>query len=258
MSDTSQGPGWWQASDGKWYPPEQAPGYQAPMGAPGGAPQGMAPAAAGSSFDVAAALTWAWTKFQANLQPLLILGAIVGGIPLLMSIVAGIVGGFIGTGFWFLSIVVGLVLTMLTVQAGWEIATTGQLNQAELYKLKGNPGGYAFAAILFGILEGLGICPGLCIGFVFVWLIFGFWQFAAVGEGQGGLNALTRSKDILMGIGLGNIFVPMLVFMVVGGGAGVAGFRGGYGSILGIFFLPFSGLYGSYVYKTFTGQPIAA
>ena len=30
MSDTSQGPGWWQASDGKWYPPEQAPGYQAP------------------------------------------------------------------------------------------------------------------------------------------------------------------------------------------------------------------------------------
>lgn len=24
MSDTSQGPGWWQASDGKWYPPAQA------------------------------------------------------------------------------------------------------------------------------------------------------------------------------------------------------------------------------------------
>ncbi len=26
MSDVSQGPGWWLASDGKWYPPEQAPG----------------------------------------------------------------------------------------------------------------------------------------------------------------------------------------------------------------------------------------
>ena len=25
MSDSSQGPGWWQASDGKWYPPEQHP-----------------------------------------------------------------------------------------------------------------------------------------------------------------------------------------------------------------------------------------
>src|SRR3954471_18323265 len=26
MSEASQGPGWWVASDGKWYPPEQAPG----------------------------------------------------------------------------------------------------------------------------------------------------------------------------------------------------------------------------------------
>ena len=24
MSDQSQGPGWWQANDGKWYPPESA------------------------------------------------------------------------------------------------------------------------------------------------------------------------------------------------------------------------------------------
>lgn len=30
MSDVSQGPGWWQASDGKWYPPHQQPGYQPP------------------------------------------------------------------------------------------------------------------------------------------------------------------------------------------------------------------------------------
>jgi hypothetical protein len=26
VSDVSQGPGWWQASDGKWYSPEQVPG----------------------------------------------------------------------------------------------------------------------------------------------------------------------------------------------------------------------------------------
>ena len=25
MSDTSQGEGWWQASDGKWYPPQRSP-----------------------------------------------------------------------------------------------------------------------------------------------------------------------------------------------------------------------------------------
>ena len=28
MSDTSQGQGWWQASDRKWYPPESHPNYQ--------------------------------------------------------------------------------------------------------------------------------------------------------------------------------------------------------------------------------------
>ena len=27
MSEVSPGPGWWLASDGKWYPPDQAPGF---------------------------------------------------------------------------------------------------------------------------------------------------------------------------------------------------------------------------------------
>jgi TM2 domain-containing membrane protein YozV len=29
MSDVSQGPGWWQASDGKWYAPDLHPDFQA-------------------------------------------------------------------------------------------------------------------------------------------------------------------------------------------------------------------------------------
>ena len=36
-ADSSQGPGWWQASDGKWYPPEQKPGT-APTTPPSAAP----------------------------------------------------------------------------------------------------------------------------------------------------------------------------------------------------------------------------
>ena len=38
MSDVSQGPGWWLASDGKWYPPEQQPAT-APPAAPTPAPE---------------------------------------------------------------------------------------------------------------------------------------------------------------------------------------------------------------------------
>ena len=48
MSDVPQGPGWWQASDQKWYPPEAQPGHgpaqptygQPTYGTPGYAPPG--------------------------------------------------------------------------------------------------------------------------------------------------------------------------------------------------------------------------
>ena len=45
MSDVSQGPGWWIASDGKWYSPEQAPGYvpEAPASGPPVASGGFIP-----------------------------------------------------------------------------------------------------------------------------------------------------------------------------------------------------------------------
>jgi len=53
MSDTSQGPGWWLASDGKWYPPElwtgppaiqgQAPAYGTARTMPPGQPGGSGP-----------------------------------------------------------------------------------------------------------------------------------------------------------------------------------------------------------------------
>ncbi|MGI8663953.1 MAG: hypothetical protein ACR2LQ_12210 [Acidimicrobiales bacterium] len=44
MSDTSQGSGWWQASDGKWYAPELHPDYEAPPD-PGGSPPAGGPPA---------------------------------------------------------------------------------------------------------------------------------------------------------------------------------------------------------------------
>ena len=36
MSDVSQGPGWWLASDGKWYSPQQSPGVVDPVPPPAG------------------------------------------------------------------------------------------------------------------------------------------------------------------------------------------------------------------------------
>ena len=49
MSDVSQGPGWWLASDGKWYSPEQTPGYAAPVG-PAAPPYSPADPMTGPSY----------------------------------------------------------------------------------------------------------------------------------------------------------------------------------------------------------------
>jgi hypothetical protein len=43
MSDTSQGEGWWQASDGKWYPPESSPATDATAAAGADAPTEAVP-----------------------------------------------------------------------------------------------------------------------------------------------------------------------------------------------------------------------
>lgn len=36
MSDTAQGLGWWQASDGKWYPPQPSQAWATPPASPPG------------------------------------------------------------------------------------------------------------------------------------------------------------------------------------------------------------------------------
>ncbi len=46
MSDTPQGPGWWQASDGRFYPPDARPGLPPP---PANAPQQQAAQASGGN-----------------------------------------------------------------------------------------------------------------------------------------------------------------------------------------------------------------
>lgn len=53
MSDTAQGPDWWQASDGKWYPPQQQPGYAPP-------PPNMPPAAPGKPSKPLYKRVWFW------------------------------------------------------------------------------------------------------------------------------------------------------------------------------------------------------
>lgn len=86
MSDVPQGPGWWQASDGKYYPPEQFQGG-AQQGPPMAQPQGYGMAAVGPQNEQLAI----WSLVSS------IAGLVIGfccGIGLIGSI-AGIVMGVI-------------------------------------------------------------------------------------------------------------------------------------------------------------------
>lgn len=52
MSDVSNGPGWWQASDGKWYPPEQQPNYEAAAPSPTSSPSPTRSSAGTFKFEM--------------------------------------------------------------------------------------------------------------------------------------------------------------------------------------------------------------
>ncbi len=246
MSDSPQGPGWWQASDGKWYPPEQAPGFNAGAPAAGG----------GGQVDIGQCFQWAWAKYQANLTPMLILGAVVGGVPFVIAVVSSFTGGITSFALLGLGIAAGFILQLLTVQAGLEVAGTGSLNQQTMFTPRANIGAFIITSILFAILAFLG-CLLLCIGLVFVYLIFGLWPYAVVEEGKSAMDALNRSKELTMGPGLGVTFVPMLVYLIFAGGGFFIGGGSRFGTLLAVFMAPFGSLVGAYIWKSFKGEPVA-
>lgn len=106
MSDVSQGPGWWQASDGKWYPPEQAPGGQ-PWGAPGyGGPGGYVatpgPLAEWGQRVVAYLIDAA--IILVGYIAVAIVAGILGAIVDALGVLVGVVGylAMVALGFYFL------------------------------------------------------------------------------------------------------------------------------------------------------------
>lgn len=77
MSDTPMGPNWWQASDGRWYPPEARPGVAMPPPPPQpSAPWAPVATDATTSVLIAPRKPW-WRKWWViTLGVLVILGAI--------------------------------------------------------------------------------------------------------------------------------------------------------------------------------------
>lgn len=125
MSDMSQGPGWWQASDGKWYPPEQA---TTPAPSPAGpASYGAAPqnpygtptmAAAGGAGQLA---SWG-ERVGATL-----IDAAITLIIIIAAVFLGLIAGAIADALGMLLLVVGYgAAVALQFYFFWMTGQTGQ------------------------------------------------------------------------------------------------------------------------------------
>jgi hypothetical protein len=172
VSDTPQGPGWWQASDGKWYPPEQAPGGGA---APGGG-------GAGGDTSFGTVFSYAWQKFIQNIGEWLVLWLILLAIAIVLVVLTTVVAvGGASTGIGFRFNVIGIVLSLIfgavqgvmlvAVAKGANMAVNGQkIDIGACFKFTGNN---IVAGALFGLISA--VLGYFCFIFsIVVWLFGGF------------------------------------------------------------------------------------
>jgi uncharacterized membrane protein len=239
MSDTSQGPGWWQASDGKWYPPEQAPASPPPGQAPGGVPA--------SSVDIGAALAYGWKKFVQYLGQIVIIVVIILAVNILFQVIGsavsgnGLFGTLLSLFFSIAAIFVSYLLIAGVIRAALAV-TRGEEPDAGLLFKTDHLGSYIVASLLvsLGIFIGL---FALCIGALIVAFFTFFYGFFVIDRGDAPVEAIKNSvnlvKDNLGGV-LGFVIVATVLNVITCGLA------------YGVTYIA-----GAYVYRTLNGETVA-
>jgi uncharacterized RDD family membrane protein YckC len=113
VSDASQGPDWWQASDGKWYPPEQAPGGAATAGAPSAAGVGMS--------QWGALADWPTRALGILIDFALVVAVYVIGfiLTIIFSIISSTLGSLFSLVWWLVEVGIWLYLGYLVGLRGY-------------------------------------------------------------------------------------------------------------------------------------------
>jgi hypothetical protein len=244
MSDTSQGPGWWQASDGKWYPPEQAP-----AGAGGGAGAGVGSYAAGpGDFSIGDALSYGWNKFVQYIGQIIVIVLVVFAIQIVFSIVSqvlfgrgGVAGLAIGTVVWVVGLVVGLILQAGLIRAGLAV-TRGEAPQVGMLFETTNLGPFIVATILVGLLYVVGFAA-CCVGAIAVAVFMLFYGYFVIDKSAQPVDSIASSFNLVkdnFGVILGFAIVVFLLNLITCGLA------------VGV-----TQIATAYAYKKLTGQPVA-
>jgi len=240
MSDTSQGPGWWQASDGKWYPPEQAPASPASGQAPGGVPA--------SSVDIGAALAYGWKKFVQYLGQIVIIVLIIVAVNIVFQVVGtavsgdGVTGTLFSLFFSIAGIFVSYLLIAGVIRAALAVTRGEEPDPGLLFKTD-HLGSYIVASLLvsLGIFVGL---FALCIGALIVAFFTFFYGFFVIDRGDAPVEAIKNSVGLVrnnLGGVLGFVIVATVLNIITCGLA------------YGVTYIA-----GAYVYRTLNGETVAA
>lgn len=239
MSDQSQGPGWWQASDGKWYPPEQSP---APAPPGGGAP--------GATVEVGAALGYGWNKFIQYIGQIIIIVLIILGVNIvfqvLSNVIAGSIGGTVGIIVSLLFTIVGLFISFLlaagVIRAALAI-TRGETPEPAMLFQTDNLGPYIIGSLLVSIAIFIGFFA-LCIGALLVMFFTYFYGFYIIDRGVDGVTGIKESFNLVKD-NAGTVLVYVIVATVLNVVT--------CGLAFGVTYIA-----GAYVYKTLNGESVAA
>ena len=185
MSDVSQGPGWWQASDGKWYPPEQRPADPAPTATQTGGYQT-------GGYQAGAAQTGGYQADPAAGQypvgsgpgPLAdwgtrVLATLIDGGILLALVVAGVIlAAILGVISTTLGLLVGILIYLVAIAGSFYFyymnGATGQTPGKKILGIK--VVSEETGQVIGG---GLGIVRGLAHfldGFFFIGYLFPLWD----------------------------------------------------------------------------------
>jgi Protein of unknown function (DUF2510) len=206
----SPGPGWWQASDGNWYPPNPAPGSQAST--PG---FGVAPAAGSSApvIGIGPAFSYGLAKFQANAREILIAGGVclLGWLVLLVMVWLLEVSWMFGSleskgGFWMFLIAiplfalipfVGLWLMQMVIIRGSLMIVNGQtpLTLGRMFSLE-QIGSFVLGAVVVSVLACIGFVMCYIPGLIFLFFA-GYWAYFQIGKQLSAVDAIRASFSLV-------------------------------------------------------------
>lgn len=239
MSDSPQGPGWWQASDGKWYPPESAPGGGAGSGGKAG------------TLDLGAALSFGWNKFVQYIGTIILIVLIIFAVTIVFNGISQVIQGsvdglfgklFLGGIFFAVGVFISFMLQAGLIRAALAV-TRGETPEVGMLFQTTNLAPFAIGAILVALLSFVGflVC---CIGYVVVALFTLFWGYYVIDRGTQPVDAIKASFSLVSAnfgaVVLFAIVVVVLNIITCGLAIGV------------------TAIATAYAYKSLNGEPIAA